>query len=369
MKGFADCHIHIRNGRFEEIKRMLDDVADMGITDAALQALPFRSVSENLSALYWKHNYKRINLSAFGGLHLTDIYTDVPFEVQAERMLELGCDGIKLIDMHPELRYVNKRGTNDPAYDKMFDMLEERGVPVLIHSNGPKECWETPVDEPRNGLSVYRGVALGLGYESYEQIYKESLEMLDKHPKLKIVFAHFFFLSSNMAEAERVMETYPNVMFDLTPGTDMYFHFMKDVDGWHDFFVKYSDRILFGTDVNTYKDFNKEVIELVRTFLVHDKTEFIMPCYGNWPISGLGLDEKTVENICYNNYMKLIGNHVKPVDMDGVYKAAEHILADMKKHPTCKYYDWGATVIPELAADPTQQIAITFFERLLAERK
>ena len=59
MKRFADCHIHICGGNFETIEGMLDDVASMGVTDACLLALPFRSVSENLSTLFWKLKYKK----------------------------------------------------------------------------------------------------------------------------------------------------------------------------------------------------------------------------------------------------------------------------------------------------------------------
>lgn len=369
MKGFADCHIHIRGGKFEEIRPMLDDVASLGVTDAALLALPYRSVSENLSVLYWKMNYQKMKIRAFGGLHQTDRYAEVPYEQQVMRMLELGCDGIKLMDMCPELRSINKRGINHSAYDKMFSLLEELSTPVLIHANDPKECWEEPDVGNMSGLSIYKGGYLNKGYLTFQEIFAECFEMLDKHPKLNVTFAHFFFLSSNIEEAVRVMETYPNVKFDLTPGTDMYFHFLKDVDGWHEFFTKYSDRILFGTDTNTYKDFNKEINELVYTFLTHDNTEFIMPCYGNWSIPGLGLDEKTIEKICYTNFIEFVGNETKPVDVEGFYKSAEFVLAEMKKYPECKYYDAGAKVFPGLAADPTQQTAVNFFERVLTERK
>ena len=80
MKGFADCHIHIRGGNFEVIEKMLDDVASKGVTDAGLMALPYRGASENLCALYWKANYDKMKISAFGGMHSTEQFALVPYE-------------------------------------------------------------------------------------------------------------------------------------------------------------------------------------------------------------------------------------------------------------------------------------------------
>ena len=62
--------------------------------------------------------------------------------------------------------------------------------------------------------------------------------MLDKFPKLKITFAHFFFLSDNPDEAVRIMEKYPNALFDLTPGGEMFVNFSKDPEYWHDFCLR-----------------------------------------------------------------------------------------------------------------------------------
>lgn len=359
MNRFADCHIHIRGGDFETIERMLDDVASVGVTDACLLALPFRSVSENLSALYWKLKYKKMNLRAFGGLHQTDRYAAVPYEQQVEKMLELGFDGIKLMDMNPLLRRINGRGVDHCAYDKMFSLLEERGTPVLMHANDPMEYWVSP--ENLTGKGEYTQPE----YESYETIYQETLEMLRKHPKLNIVLAHFFFLAHDPEKAAWFLDTFPNVKLDLTPGTEMYHQFAERIGVWHDFFGTYRDRILFGTDTNTYKDFNKEINRLVYTTLTHDQSEFTMPCYGGYTIRGLGLDEDVVERICYQNFADFVGEVPQKTDADSFHRAAEYILKDMKAEPQDPWYDAAGKIFPYLQKDPKQEIAITFFEGAL----
>ena len=159
----------------------------------------------------------------------------------------------------PQVIEFTKKFISHPSYDAMFSLLEERGTPVLLHANDPKECWEMPDNTVIDGLSIYRGAYYGKNLPSFDDIYNETLKVVKKHPNLNFIIAHFFFLSSDIDRAVYVMETYPNVRFDLTPGTDMFFHFMKKPEKWHDFFTKYQDRILFGTDSNTYKDFNKEI--------------------------------------------------------------------------------------------------------------
>ena len=50
------------------------------------------------------------------------------------------------------------------------------------------------------------------------------------------------------------MEEYPNLCLDIVSGTEMYFNFSQDPDRWRKFFIKYQDRILYGTDnANLYE--------------------------------------------------------------------------------------------------------------------
>ena len=375
MKRFADCHIHIRGGKFDEIRNMLDDVASKGVTDAGLAALPYRGASENLCALYWKANYKKMKVAAFGGMHSTEQFALIPYEKQAEKLLDMGCDGIKLIDMDADVIRVNGKCIDHEDFDKMFSLLEERNKPVLIHPASPQECWEKPYEGDLSfeelakvdHVSIYRGGWYGKPVMSFEEIYAANLRMLDKHPNLKVIFAHFFFLSRDIDEARRVMETYPNVHFDLTPGTDSYYHFSKKPDEYHDFFEKYSDRILFGTDTNTFKDFNKEIHDYVRWTLEKDEV-FTAPCYGFMDIHGLGLSEKARENICYNNYARLVGEELPAVDMEKVFDAAEYMLREINENPRPERRLHAASIISHINDDLDQNTARTFFEELLKRR-
>lgn len=331
MKRFANAHVHIHISAPERVEPFLEALAKTGVTHTALLSLcasPSHEKVQNLSILWWKSRYEKVKLSAFGSFHEADVYASVPYEVQAEKLLALGCDGIKFIQMKPDVRKTIGKGVDHTDYDKAFSLLEERGTPVIIHSGDPENSWDINSVSPE---AVAKGWFYGDGtYLSCQEHYDECFKMLDKHPKLNVVFAHMFFLSERIDEAIRILETYPNVKFDLTPGWEMYLAFSKNIDAWHDFFEKYSDRILFGTDSGDHKYNEAALHELVYSALTHDSNEFPMPAFPDKVIRGLYLSDNAVKNICYNNYERLVGKDTVPVDMAGVYEAAERMLSDMR---------------------------------------
>ena len=326
MRQYADLHVHMSKLDFRQGDMTLNVVEGMGNTRAALQSLTYRSVLYNLWLLYWKQHYKRMELSVFGMIHHEDLYRDIPFETQAQALLDMGCDGVKLM-FDPHSRKVYGYGLNDPRMDKMFTLLEEQNIPVLIHVNDPEHMWvkRIPTEEEIKRDWCY----FFDGYLSKQEIYDETFAMLDKHPKLRVTFAHFFFQSAFMDEAKRIMETYPNVNFDLTPGQGMFKSFSEDIDAWQAYFEKYSERIFYGTDTNNTKDFNAEIHLLVRQALTYPKTaEFKIPCYGGFDIKGLDLSERALNNIFSDNYDRWVGKP-KAVNMALWQQAAARVLADI----------------------------------------
>lgn len=330
MNKFADIHVHLQNIDNQRVETLLDTLAKIGITDATLLSVctmcDFDIIS-NLVSLYWKEKYKKINLSAFGSFHEIDIYKDIPYEKQAERLLSLGCDGIKFLHMKPFERKQIGKGVNHPSYDRALSMLEERQTPVLIHSGDPETFWDITKVTP---YELAHGYYYDSSYLSPQDHYNEDFEMLDKHPKLNVTFAHFFFLSNFPDEVERVFDKYENVRFDLTPGWEMYLGFSKDIDRWQKIFERYSDRIIFGTDSNSTKGYNEAIHDLVYGALTHDKSTFQMPCYGGHTIRGLDLPGDVVEKICYKNYADFVGEKPVPVDTEGLLEYAKEMLSDIK---------------------------------------
>ena len=189
----------------------------------------------------------------------------------------------------------------------------------------PEEFWDdTDVSDYRRerGWCYFEE-----GYLKKEQLYEEIFEMLEKHPRLKVIIAHFMFLSNFIDEATRIMEKYPNVSFDVTPGWEMFLGFTANYDAAREFFIKYADRIYYGTDTNNTKRHNAEIHLLVRMALERDD-QFMMPTYSERIIRGLNLPCDVLDKIYYKNYDRLIPK-TKEVNTELVEKYARKMLSDL----------------------------------------
>lgn len=343
----ADSHLHTRFINLNDTHKMLEDIESVGVTNACILALPYRSCAENLFALFIKNTYKAMEVRAFGGLHITDRYSAISPIEQVKALIRLGCDGIKLMFSPDVERYIAK-GLDNEYFDEMFSFLEENDIPVNIHLADPEKMW------------LDGGQYADPSFPTKEEMYQEAFRMLDKHPRLRVCFAHFMFLSDFRDRAEWVLESYPNVLFDLTPGVEMYYNFDKDIPAWKAFFEKYKDRIIFGTDGNIVKTCNKELELLVYRKLT-EKGGYSEFLYGrDIAVSGLDLSENAVKRICYDNYFSFLGDTPKPVNKEMLIECAKRIIADLESNPHDEYYIRGGELIPDLKKDSEQRIAYNF---------
>jgi len=128
----------------------------------------------------------------------------------------------------------------------MWAELEALSMPVVWHVADPEEFWD---EEKCPAWVKQSGWFYGDGtYPLKEALYSEVETVVSRHPNLKVILAHFFFLSADLPRAARFLDAHSNVCFDLTPGSEMFFNFMRDSNASREFFLKYQQRLIFGTD-------------------------------------------------------------------------------------------------------------------------
>ena len=126
----ADGHVHLEDvviGEFDSPRIMLDSLADKGVTDVSLLAyMPFSDIVTNLRVLYWKKNYRRMNVRAFGCFHEADIYREIPLPVWNHliRGLALSDDTVRKICCGNYIRFVGD--TPGPVNDAFMLETAER---------------------------------------------------------------------------------------------------------------------------------------------------------------------------------------------------------------------------------------------------
>ena len=326
-KRVVDSHVHIVNDE-PALERMLNEMRLMGINDITIQSLAAHykyDFTQNIYALALKSRLTDMRVRVFASVHELDELADIPYLEQAQTLLDIGADGFKFIQMKPDVRRRVGKGICHESYDSLFSMLEERRVPVTIHTADPKIFWDP---DKVSDSARKQGWFYGDGqHMSYEEHLRELFRMLDKHPRLKAILAHFCFLDEDRDRAAWVLDRYPEVRLDLTPHPAMIRSFSSDVEGWRDFFIKYADRLVFGTDADNVRSRNINIYKTVYYALRYDDDELLMPAYYQQDyMRTMHLPDLVVEKIASGNFLKLVGEEPKPLNSELMMRAAKEIL-------------------------------------------
>jgi predicted TIM-barrel fold metal-dependent hydrolase len=143
---------------------------------------------------------------------------------------------------------------DNPRFDPIFDFLAKNKITLIGHNGEPKDCW-LPLDEMtvkgnKNYYSQHPEYHIYLHpeYPSYDDQIRARDNMLEKHPDLKFIGAHLGSLEWSLDELAKRLDKFPNMAVDLSRMTNLQIHAITNWQKTHDFFIKYQDRLLYGTD-------------------------------------------------------------------------------------------------------------------------
>lgn len=310
-----DSHVHYDSPAALDGMRAYCAAADLA--GVCLASISYRrenphDAAQNLMALLFKR--EEPSYYAFGSLMYPEAPVVLPvdpawdFRAQAQRLWALGFDGIKLLETKPGYRKWLGVPLSDPAYEPFFTYLEAEGIPVLWHVADPETFWD---QDKAPAFAVKAGWVYTDGtFPTKRSLYDETEAVLSRHPNLKVMLAHFYFLSAYPDAAGALLEQYPNVWLDITPGIEMYENFSLRPAVWHDFFLRYQDRIVLGTDFMEEAPNGPETVEGIVRFL-SDSEAF---SFWNYQVQGIGLTEEAVSKICAANFRRRVGTSPRPVD-------------------------------------------------------
>ena len=145
---------------------------------------------------------------------------------------------------------------DDPRFDGVMRHLETKGIPLIAHQAEPKNCW-LPLEamSTENDRSYFRDhpeyhMYLHPEQPSYDSLIAARDRFVARHPKLNFVGAHLASLEWSIDELARFLDTYPNATADLAARmTQVQYQSKSDPDKVRRFFIKYQDRLLYGSDL------------------------------------------------------------------------------------------------------------------------
>jgi predicted TIM-barrel fold metal-dependent hydrolase len=335
-----DCHTHCGGEDPDAIDVMLEKEKAGGVDQLCVlvTSVPGRANGNAQGfAAKAKHPDK---VYLMPGMDYSAVWADVDhrwtrsFPRQIDRLIAMGCDGLKMINGKPNCRKDSGIALDSVLYRAYFAKLAETGFPVLWHVNDPEEFWD-PAAAPEWARGP--GWLYDDSYPTNQSLYDECERVLAAFPTLKIIFAHFYFLSDfldprperSRRGAAALLDRYPNVHLDLAPGIEMLHNFSKRPQAARDFFLKYQDRIVFGTDFSPR--FLLSRIWVVRNFLETDET-FHVPTDDHlfWPdhrtmITGIKLPETALRKIYAGNYRRIVGPQPKPLNLPLVIEELDRL--------------------------------------------
>jgi predicted TIM-barrel fold metal-dependent hydrolase len=275
------------------------------------EAIYFKKISNRLAYAFGSLDYT-IHLQ--GGKMTSDDLVD-----QARQIKALGFDGIKMWEGKPLAYIVLPEPLNGGFFDPFFAWMEENNYPIILHLADAPRFW----DPNRKGLDPWSFA--NEPFPSRQAMYGELENILDRHPKLKLILAHFLFLWDELDEARRILDAYPSIAFDLTPGVQGYVQMSKEIAAARRFFLDYQNRLIYGTDIGALPLLNPEVEfiperEAMQPWLVRSFLEMEMDipfpeqigitknAFAGERLRGLALPSSALEKIYRLNFERMVGS-------------------------------------------------------------
>lgn len=225
-----------------------------------------------------------------------------------ESMVEHGACGIKFWkDLG--LRVRDNAGAllriDDERLTPIFEKAAELRLPVMFHTADPDAFFE-PIDaynERFEELAAHPDWSFYPAPFSKRELLEQRNRVIARHPEITFVGAHLAESGEDLAYLADVLDTYPNLQVDISARTP---ELGRQPYRARDFFIRYADRIIFGTDLLP----EIEMYRLYFRFLETADEYFEYPSHasrqGRWNIYGLSLPNDVLRKVYRENALKLL---------------------------------------------------------------
>lgn len=322
----VDVHNHLRRAdtpeKVDEVIRAMDETNVAAVVN--LDGGWGETLDKNIERLnkrypgrfiqYMRIDWSRIDEPGFGEAMATEL----------ERGFKIGAQGLK-ISKTLGLRAKDKTGTlirvDDARLDPIWAKCGQLGIPVELHIADPVAFW-TPLDSKNERLIElmdHPQWLYGPGFPDRDELLEQRNAVIERHPKTNFIGLHVGGAPEDLARVGKWLDRYPN--FYVETGARVP-ELGRQPYTARRFFLKYQDRILFGTDstpisgAKLAKDGQEMYRVHWRWFETDDeyfdarKTHHLQAL---WRVYGIFLPDEVLKKLYYENAVRLIpGLSVSP---------------------------------------------------------
>jgi len=197
---------------------------------------------------------------------------------------------------------------DDPRLDAIWETAAELGIPVLIHVADPvaffapldrfNERWEELHAQPEWHFP-------SPPYPAFQAVVEALARLVLRHPQTSFIGAHVGCYAENLAWVGEWLDRAPNLYVDIAARIG---ELGRQPYAARRFFLRYADRVLFGTDVGVdpawYRIYYR-FLETADEYFGYDPGP--VPGQGRWSIYGLFLPDDVLEKVYRLNALRLLG--------------------------------------------------------------
>jgi len=202
---------------------------------------------------------------------------------------------------------------DDPRWDPIWETCGRLKLPIIIHVADPVAFFD-PIDAKNERIeelgrhpdwSFY-----GDQFPSREELLAARNRVMAKHPNTIFIGAHVANNGEDLAAVGKWLDEYPNLVLEFASRIN---ELGRQPYTARDFFIKYQDRILFGTD-GPWQDTRLKLywrfLETRDEYFPYSETQ--PPPQGFWRIYGIHLPDEVLKKVYFQNVLRIIPR-LKPV--------------------------------------------------------
>ncbi|WP_157138664.1 amidohydrolase family protein [Asticcacaulis biprosthecium] len=209
---------------------------------------------------------------------------------------------------------------DDVRFDPVIARIEALGLTFINHQGEPRNCWlpleEMTTKNDRAYFSAHPDYYMYAHPEgpSYEHLMAVRDDFLDRHPKLNFMGAHMASLEWSVDALSSFLDRFPNATVETAARMAQLQHqSLRDHDKVRNFFLKYQDRILYGSDLTLNPDADAAGMrkEIHDVWLAHWRYLATADVQAVWDldaeVKGLALPKSAIDKIFYGNALRVLG--------------------------------------------------------------
>jgi predicted TIM-barrel fold metal-dependent hydrolase len=203
---------------------------------------------------------------------------------------------------------------DDARLDPLWAMGAKTGAAIIVHVADPiaffdpldehNERWEELAEHPDWHFWPPRSEGGESGFSTFDEIIAAFERVVARHPETTFIGAHVGCASEDLALVSGMLDRNLNLYVDISARIS---ELGRQPYSAREFFLKYADRILFGTDFGYDPEMYRIFYRFLETFdesFDYDLGDY--PLQGRWQIHGIGLPEAVLKKVYADNTRRIL---------------------------------------------------------------